>query len=417
MPPGVLPVPPMPVPQGSSALSGHPGWSIAVLDRDYILQRMIPGLLESSFGSAGAGEYEAIVVSNVTGMVWHATPGVDSEHGFDHPDATVPLLTLATEGARRAAVPRPPDPPPGAPVRAPWMLMVRSQSGSVDQAVAASRYRHLAISGALMLLMATALVVLWISVRRARQLSQRQLEFVASVSHELRTPLAVIRSAGENLADGIVSNGESVQRYGALVRDEGRRLSGMVEQTLRFAGTPSGRAKYNMRETKVAAVIESAVESQCHTIEASNCRLEVRVDAGLPLILADAAALSHAVGNLLANAAKHGAGGGWIGVRASRSRDGEVSIEVSDQGPGIPPQEIRHIFEPFYRGRQATDAQVPGTGLGLALVKGVAEAHQGRVSVRSRRGQGAHFTLSLPAASESKMGGSEDEQTHSDRGG
>jgi signal transduction histidine kinase len=191
----------------------------------------------------------------------------------------------------------------------------------------------------------------------------------------------------------------------------------MVEQTLRFAGTPSGRAKYNMRETKVAAVIESAVESQCHTIEASNCRLEVRVDAGLPLILADAAALSHAVGNLLANAAKHGAGGGWIGVRASRSRDGEVSIEVSDQGPGIPPQEIRHIFEPFYRGRQATDAQVPGTGLGLALVKGVAEAHQGRVSVRSRRGQGAHFTLSLPAASESKMGGSEDEQTHSDRGG
>jgi signal transduction histidine kinase len=101
------------------------------------------------------------------------------------------------------------------------------------------RKRNLAVGFGVLALLAVAIAVMLIALRRAQILAQLQLEFVAGVSHELRTPLSVIRSAGENLADGVTKGPESVRRYGALVRDEGRRLSEMVEQILAFARTSS----------------------------------------------------------------------------------------------------------------------------------------------------------------------------------
>jgi signal transduction histidine kinase len=226
------------------------------------------------------------------------------------------------------------------------------------------------------------------------------MEFVSAVSHEFRTPLAVICSAGENLADGIVDAPQQVAKYGALVRNEGRRLTEMVEQVLEFAGARSGRRPYQLRPVEIESVIEDALTSYQPLIKEKGYVIEKKIAPGLPLVEADAAALRRSVQNLLSNAMKYDGGNHWIGIRAQSGtgvRGEEVQITVEDQGVGIAPDEVARVFEPFYRGREVVEAQIHGNGLGLSLVKQVIEAHHGRASVVSVQGQGSAFTLHLPA--------------------
>jgi len=225
------------------------------------------------------------------------------------------------------------------------------------------------------------------------------MEFVAGVSHELRTPLAVICSAGDNLADGLVSGGEQAQRYGALIRTEGRRLSEMVEQILTFAGAQAGRLKYHFEPVDVMEVIRRVVTAVTPAAQQAGVFIETRAPAEPPLAVADPAALAQCLRNLVGNALKYAAAGKWVGISASREDGGRwVEIRVEDRGPGIPPADLPHIFDPFYRGRNAGEAQIHGAGLGLSLVKGVIEAHRGSIRVESRPGEGARFLLRLPAA-------------------
>ena len=129
---------------------------------------------------------------------------------------------------------------------------------------------------------------------------------------------------------------------------------------------------------------------------------DVRIDDNVPPVMADQDGLRRALLNLVSNALKYGDDGRWIGLTVSRSPgrdDGQVLVSVTDRGRGIPADEMAHIFEPFYRGRFALNQQIHGNGLGLSLVKRIAEAHGGRVTVKSAPGQGATFTISLPAAS------------------
>jgi signal transduction histidine kinase len=127
---------------------------------------------------------------------------------------------------------------------------------------------------------------------------------------------------------------------------------------------------------------------------------DLRIAEELPLVLADEMLLRRGVQNLVGNALKYGADGKWIGITvdASGSRRGrEVRITVADRGPGVAAEDLPHIFEAFYRGRRAVADQVQGNGLGLHLVKRIAEAHGGRVTLRSTPGEGAAFTLHIPA--------------------
>jgi signal transduction histidine kinase len=227
------------------------------------------------------------------------------------------------------------------------------------------------------------------------------MEFVAGVSHELRTPLAVICSAAENLADGVIDSRDQIKRYGGLIRDEGRRLTGMVEQVLEFAGAQSGRKNYELRPTELTHVIEDAITA-CHLqLAEGDFEIERKIAPNLPAVKADAAALSRAIQNLLNNAMKYGGGGRWIGLSAELVRTSageEIQINVLDRGLGIAPSEQERVFEPFYRGKEAQAAQIRGNGLGLSLVKHIVDAHGGRVSVESKVGQGSRFTLRLPVS-------------------
>jgi signal transduction histidine kinase len=286
-----------------------------------------------------------------------------------------------------------------------WRLVVKHRSGSLEAAVASARRRNLAISFGILLLLGASVGFIVLSSRRAQRLATQQIEFVAGVSHELRTPLAVICSAAENLADGVIDNRDQIRRYGGLIRDEGRRLTGMVEQVLEFAGAQSGRKNYELRATDLSQVIEDAITA-CHLqLTEGGFEIERRIAAHLPMVKADAAALSRAIQNLLSNAVKYGGDSRWIGLNADsvKTANGEeVQIKVSDRGLGIAPSEQERVFEPFYRGKDAQAAQIRGNGLGLSLVKHIVAAHSGRVSVESKVGQGSAFILHLPVLSASE---------------
>ena len=284
-----------------------------------------------------------------------------------------------------------------------WQLVIRHRAGSLEAAVATVRRRNLVISFGVLLLLGVSVGLIVLSSRRAQHLAEKQIEFVAGVSHELRTPLSVICSAAENLADGVVENRDQIKRYGTLIRDEGRRLTGMVEQVLEFAGAQSGKQSYDLRPVAPERVIEDALAALHLPIQESGFEIEEQLANELPPVSADSAALSRALQNLISNALKYGGERRWLGLSArvvKHMTGEELQLAVADRGLGIAPEELPQIFDPFYRGKEVTAAQIHGNGLGLSLVKHIVEAHGGRVTVESKVGEGSTFTMHLPVLRE-----------------
>jgi signal transduction histidine kinase len=280
-----------------------------------------------------------------------------------------------------------------------WKLMLKHRAGSLEAAVASVRRRNLMISSSIIGVLAASMGLLVLSTRRAQRLARQQVEFVAAVSHELRTPLAVLRSAAENLADGVVRGDAEVKKYGELMRNEGRRLTDMVEQILELSGIHSGHRGFALRAVAIEPLLNDIVSSSSALAARARIDVDVAVPPDLPPVLGDEAALRRVFQNLIDNAVKYGVGGGWIGVSAVKS-GAEVRVTVADRGMGIPPAEQARIFEPFYRAADAISAQIQGAGLGLSLVQRIVDTHGGRVTVRSAPGRGSEFTVHLPAASE-----------------
>ena len=432
------------------AIPGARSYRIIALDADYISRELIPELAGRHFGDS-AGEYtiavtkrgraDQVVYRSDAGVPETALAGGDVTAGFfkilfeetnrfyftqlRRPDVNAPaqlkpplnrrqIIIVGAEAIKSdksvgdAVLHRLPLGPGAEGVtRTPlnrnnegaWRLVVKHRAGSLEAAVTATRRRNLAISFGILLLLGVSVGFIVLSSRRAQRLATQQMEFVAGVSHELRTPLAVICSAAENLADGVIDSRDQIKRYGGLIRDEGRRLTGMVEQVLEFAGAQSGRKNYELRTTELTRVIEDAITA-CHLqLAESGFEIERKIAPQLPTVKADDAALSRAIQNLLSNAMKYSGDSRWIGLSAETVKTPageEVQIGVSDRGLGIAPPEQERVFEPFYRGKEALAAQIRGNGLGLSLVKHIVAAHGGRVSVESKGGQGSVFILHLP---------------------
>jgi signal transduction histidine kinase len=411
-----------------------PGYIVAILDLDFIKQQLIPALAaryfasDYSFAIVSRRSPEVIIYQSDANFPEEMPPTGDATANIFDVRLEHPLMAegvnreVETSGNRvekrdeftvhvfNTVVKKDADSEQTAPRIAlinseggRWQMILKHRAGSLDMAVAVARRRNLLVSFGVLLLLSVSIAMIIISSRRAAKLARQQMEFVAGVSHEMRTPLAVICSAGENLADGVIDDGKQVRRYGALIESEGRRLSEMIEQALEFAGIQSGRKTYALRPTGVATVIESALAASEPLIREGGFEIEKEIASDLPVIAADAAALSRSIQNLLSNAMKYSGESLWIRIKAERvasARGDEAQITVEDRGIGIAALELPHIFKPFYRGREVTAAQIHGSGLGLSLVKRIIEAHGGRVTVESAVRRGSRFTLRLPAVAE-----------------
>ena len=279
----------------------------------------------------------------------------------------------------------------------PWTLNVQHVAGSIDKYIDQERTKSFLIGLGIYVLLVGAILAIVISAMRSRAYAQRQIDFVSSVSHEFRTPLAVIYSAGENLADGVAKDSSQVSRYGDLIKGEGKKLSGMVEQILEFAGARSGKKKYNFGETDITEVVRSALAECRPQIDKAGFEIETDISKQLPAVKADAESLVTAIKNLIQNAVKYSNGSRKIRVVAENG-GGSIRLTIEDQGIGIAASEQKQIFEPFYRSKDVVDAQIHGSGLGLSMVKEIAEAHGGAVTVSSELGKGSKFTIEIPVA-------------------
>lgn len=424
------------------------GFTIVRLDPSIIREHLLASLTRKHFHADDAGsDYRVVVVrrNDAAEMVWESEAGTapavtaapDVTQAFMRPRPD--QMFILARGARGQASPPPPPPPaPGAyppPVELTenkvivsmvergerdgrriigrtaqlalegrWLLMATHRAGSLEAAVAAVRLRNLMISSGVLMLLTLAIGLIVVSTRRAQALARQQMEFVAAVSHELRTPVSVIGAAAGNLADGVVGDPQRVRKYGETIQGEARRLAETVERVLQLAGIAAGRAAASQTAIDPADLVHEAIGECRPEIDASGATVETAIADNLPQLHGDHAALRSALRNLISNAVKYGGQARWLRVSVSAARGprfpapDSIMFTVEDRGLGIDAEDRKHVFEPFYRGREAVSQQIQGSGLGLNLVLRIAEAHGGRVQVSSEPGKGSTFTLVLPAA-------------------
>jgi signal transduction histidine kinase len=249
--------------------------------------------------------------------------------------------------------------------------------------------------GVLLLVIIAGIVATWRLTRRETEMARLKSDFVANVSHDLKTPLSVIRMFGETLDMGRIPDEAGRREYYRVITRESERLSRLIDNVLDFSRIESGRQAYRMAPTAVEPLIRSTLEAFDHPLAQHGFKVDVDVAPDLPEALLDADAVGQALANLIDNAIKYSGAERALAVSA-RIADGRLAITVADRGLGIAPHEHARIFEKFYRvGRSDTQGR-RGSGVGLALVRHIAEAHGGDVTVDSAPGDGSRFTLRLP---------------------
>jgi signal transduction histidine kinase len=249
--------------------------------------------------------------------------------------------------------------------------------------------------GLLLLVIGAGLAATYRLIRRETETARLKAEFVANVSHDLKTPLSLIRVFGETLEMGRVADEPTRREYYRVITRESERLSRLIDNVLDFSRIEGGRRTYDLAPVAVEPLVRDTVESFAYVLAQQGFKVDVAVAPGLSEVLMDADAVGQALGNLIDNAIKYSAARKVLRVEA-RLEDGGLALAVSDEGIGIPPEEQAKVFDKFYRvGRSETQSR-RGSGVGLALVRHVAEAHGGRVRVESRWGEGSRFTVWLP---------------------
>lgn len=378
--------------QGVEAEVQPVGFEIVELNGEFLTKEYLPDLADPYF--AGLGFAVAVRSTEPPYQTIYASD-IEMPDAISTPDARVNLFDSIAEEARRRGHP-PLQASDGA---RQWQLVVQNPAGSVEVAMAAWRRRNVAISFGLLAILAAGMALIFTVARRAERLAKLQLQFVAGVSHELCTPLAVINSAAENLADGVVDDPQQMREYGGMIREQGQRLERMVDEVLLFAAGKFDRAGFELEPVEIARVVKQSLDFSEPMLRAAGFAVEKDISADLPLVVADPGAVSKCVENLVSNAVKYGGERRWLAIRAKvapADLQREVQISVEDKGIGIPAKDLANIFEPFYRVQNVREGRIRGVGLGLYLVKRLMEGMGGSVSVSSEIGRGTFFILHFP---------------------
>jgi signal transduction histidine kinase len=279
----------------------------------------------------------------------------------------------------------------------PWNVIVGPGDASYQSQDLATRRRLLSLGlGAIVLLLAGGSYMLWRVVQRELAVARLQTDFVSAVSHEFRTPLTSLRHVTELLQENDSLPPERRQTFYAALGRSTERLHRLVESLLDFGRMELGRKPYDLQPADAGAITAQVVADFENEAAAQGFTIHLQVDESAPPLRADAAALTRALWNLLDNAIKYSEREREVWVSVDGSPDG-VAISVCDHGLGIPQRERKEIFRKFIRGEKAKQLGIKGTGLGLAMVSHIVEAHGGTIELESEEGRGSTFRLVLPA--------------------
>ena len=279
-----------------------------------------------------------------------------------------------------------------------WRLRVAQRDAGALPTENPRQWVDLVLIGTALAVIVFGLSILLLGLRRERRANALKSEFISNVSHELKTPLSIISMFGEMLAMGRTRSSEQATEYAEIIWKESVRLARLIDNVLDFAKMERGKNAYEFADGDVIEVAARAVELSSRRLQAADVEVSTEFAEDIPILSIDSNALTLAVLNLIDNAVKYAAAGERIEVAVQR-KDDQVVLSVRDFGPGIAVEEQGRIFERFYRAKAIRLMPVRGSGIGLALVKHIAAAHKGDVSVESEPESGATFRLWLPVTS------------------
>lgn len=231
--------------------------------------------------------------------------------------------------------------------------------------------------------------------RSRREMESARRQLLAAVSHDLRTPLSAIRVMLEAIEDGVADDAETIERYHRAMQGEVARLSGLIDDLFELSQIEAGALGLRLERASIGDLIVETVEAMRAEADRAGIHLRYTIAGALPPINADMQKLHRVLANLLANAVRHTPAGGDVQLSAMAC-DGTIAIAVADSGEGIAPEDLPHVFERFFRGDRSRSRASGGAGLGLAIARGLVQAHGGSIAVESQPGEGATFTLRLP---------------------
>jgi two-component system phosphate regulon sensor histidine kinase PhoR len=343
----------------------------------------------------GDARFEGFVVDETRLVVGVLAPRLRDAAGGDF------VLGIFREGSETALVSTGPLARPEiATAKDLWLLPgltvgIRMKGQTVDEVVRARFVRNLAL---LLLLDALLLAGAWLvfrTLRRQVELVRMKSDFVSNVSHELRTPLSLIRMYAETLEMGRLADPVKRQEYTSTIVREAERLTRLVNNILNFSRMEAGRKEFHFDAVDLNGLVRDVLETYRLPLEAESCTPVLALDPALPRIRGDREALAEALVNLVDNALKYSPEVKYLRIATAAAANG-VTVAVEDHGVGIPAGEQEKIFELFYRVSTGLVQTTRGTGLGLALVRRIADAHGGTITVTSTPGSGSTFHLSFP---------------------
>lgn len=279
----------------------------------------------------------------------------------------------------------------------PWFSVHFSDQTGIDLLQTANNEKvvYYCLIAAANICMIAAVIGALRNISRELILADMRSNFVARVSHELRTPLGLIRLFAETLEMGRVNQDEKRKEYLHAITKESERLSNLINNILNFSQIEANKKLYTLRPVPLEDVIADATDSMEYHLKRHNMKLQLDLARELPIVSCDKESIGQALYNLLSNAVKYSPEGSTITVSA-RTENGWAEISIADEGIGVALEHQDKIFQEFFRVDNPLVRETGGSGLGLAVVKHIAQGHQGKVSVSSELGNGSVFTLRLP---------------------
>lgn len=231
--------------------------------------------------------------------------------------------------------------------------------------------------------------------QKQRELESLRRDLIAWVSHDLQTPLTSMRAILEALSDGMVEDAETVKRYLNTAQRDVRSLSALIDDLFQMAQLDAGGFPLHRAKASLSDLISDTLESFTELAKQVEITLEGNVDSDVDPVYMDTQAIGRVLNNLLGNALRHTPPQGRVSVWVRRT-DQAVEVTVSDTGEGIRADDLPHVFERFYRAEKSRNRGTGGAGLGLAIARGIVQAHGGDIQVESKIGKGTQFTFHLP---------------------